>query len=41
MKCKNTSEIRNAVREILSAASRLKECAKINMYADMNGDIGV
>jgi primosomal protein N' (replication factor Y) len=41
MKCKNTSEVRNAVREILSAASRLKECAKINMYADMNGDIGV
>jgi len=41
IKCKNTSEIRNAVREILSCASKLKECAKINMYADMNGDIGV
>lgn len=41
IKCKNTPEIRNAVREILSTASKLRECAKITMYADMNGDVGV
>ena len=41
LKCKNTKEYRDLVREILNAVYARKEFAKIHIYADMNGDIGV
>lgn len=41
LKCKNTKEYRDLVREILNAVYSRREFAKIHIYADMNGDIGV
>ncbi len=41
LKCKNTKEYRDLIREILKAVYAQKEFTKIHVYADMNGDIGV
>lgn len=41
LKCKNTREYRDLVREILKAVYAQKEFTKIHVYADMNGDIGI
>lgn len=41
LKCKNTKEYRDFIREILKAVYSQKEFSKIHIYADMNGDIGV
>lgn len=41
MKCKNTSEMRGFISDILKGSAKLKEMAKITFYADMNGDAGV
>lgn len=41
LKCKNTKEYRDLIREILKAVYTQKEFTKIHIYADMNGDIGV
>lgn len=41
MKCKNTSEMREFISSVLVKSSKLKEMSKINIYADINGDVGV
>ncbi len=41
LKCKNTREYRDLIREILKAVYVRKEFTKIHVYADMNGDIGI
>lgn len=41
IKCKNTPEIREMIREIIILSSKSRECSRINIYADMNGEIGV
>lgn len=41
LKCKNTKEYRDFIREILKAVYARKEFSKIHIYADMNGDIGL
>ncbi|MGN1481196.1 replication restart helicase PriA [Porcipelethomonas sp.] len=41
LKCKNTSDFRKFVREILSEAAKIKEFNNINVFADINGDIGI
>ena len=41
LKCKNTKEYRDLIREILGAVYAQKEFSKVHVYADMNGDIGV
>lgn len=41
IKCKNTPEIREMIREIIILSSKARECSRINIYADMNGEIGV
>ncbi len=41
LKCKNTKEYRDLIREILKAVYSRREFSKIHVYADMNGDIGI
>ncbi len=41
LKCKNTKEYRDLIREILRAVYTQKNFTKVHVYADMNGDIGV
>lgn len=41
LKCKNTKEYRDLIREILNAVYARREYSKVHVYADMNGDIGV
>ncbi len=41
LKCKNTKEYRDLIREILKAVYSRREFSKIHIYADMNGDIGI
>lgn len=40
MKCKNTSEIRGFISQVLKSSAKLKEMNKISVYADMNGETG-
>lgn len=41
LKCKNTADLRRFVSELLVAAGGYRDFAKVTLYADMNGDIGV
>lgn len=41
LKCKNTAEYRDLIREILKAVYGRREFSKVHVYADMNGDIGI
>lgn len=41
MKCKNNSEMRGFISEILVAGAGLPEMKRVSLYADMNGDTGV
>lgn len=41
LKCKNTSDFREFVRKILSETAKIKEFSNINVFADINGDIGI
>lgn len=41
MKFKNNPEMRNFISRILRESMKLKEMKKINIYADINGDVGV
>ena len=41
MKCKNTKPYRDLIRTVLLAAGTDRRCARVHIYADMNGDIGV
>lgn len=41
LKCKNTAQLREFVRQILYEINTCKEYSKVNIYADINGDIGV
>lgn len=41
LKCKNTSDFREFVREILARSVKLQEFKDCNIYADINGDIGI
>lgn len=41
MKCKNTHVFRQFIRNTLEQSAKIKEVAKIHVYADMNGTIGI
>lgn len=41
LKCKNTYDFRNFIRDILSEAGHAKEFNNVNVFADINGDIGI
>lgn len=41
MKCKNTKPYRDLIRAVLSKAGQVRECAKVHIFADINGDIGI
>lgn len=41
LKCKNTADFRKFVRDILYEINKYREYSKVNIYADINGDIGV
>lgn len=41
LKCKNTVDFRNFVRDVLYKINRSGEAGGVNIYADINGDIGV
>ena len=41
LKCKNTADFRNFIKLILYEINKYKEFSKVNIYADINGDIGV
>lgn len=41
LKCKNTYDFRNFVRKILSETVKIKEFGDVNVFADINGDIGI
>lgn len=41
LKCKNTADFREFVRTILYEINKFSEYSKVNIYADINGDIGV
>ena len=41
IKCKNTKPYRDLIRAVLKEASADRACAKVHLFADMNGDIGV
>ncbi len=41
IKCKNTKIFRDFIRTVLEETSRTKEAAKVHIYADMNGAVGV
>lgn len=41
MKCKNSEEIRGFISGILTEGAKLPQMRGVNLYADMNGDVGV
>lgn len=41
VKCKNTTEIRGFISNILKKSAKLREMSGISLYADMNGDTGL
>lgn len=41
LKCKNTADFRDFIKLILYEINKYKEFSKVNIYADINGDIGV
>ncbi len=41
IKCKNTKEFRSFMWDTLKNAGSLKEMARVHLYADMNGSIGI
>ena len=41
IKCKNTKPYRDLIRAVLKEAGADRVCAKVHLFADMNGDIGV
>ena len=41
IKCKNTHVFRQFIRTTLEQSAKIKEVAKIHVYADMNGTIGI
>ncbi len=41
IKCKNTKPYRDLIRAVLKEAGSDRACAKVHLFADMNGDIGV
>lgn len=41
IKCKNTAGFRSFIRSVLYEINKYKEFSKVNIYADINGDIGV
>ena len=41
IKCKNTREFRSFLRDVLRNAGSTREIARVHIYADMNGSIGV
>ncbi len=41
IKCKNTAEFRAFLRDVLRNAGSVREIARVHVYADMNGSIGV
>lgn len=41
IKCKNTLQFRSFMRDVLKNAGSVKETARVHIYADMNGSIGI
>lgn len=41
IKCKNNAVFRQFIRDSLEQGAKLKEVAKIHVYADMNGSVGI
>ena len=41
LKCKNTSEFRKFIRELLQELDAYRDFARVHVFADINGDIGV
>lgn len=41
IKCKNTKPYRELIHAVLAESSADHSCARVHIYADMNGDIGV
>ncbi len=41
IKCKSSKEFRELIRSSLKTANKIKEFSNINVYADINGDIGL
>jgi len=41
IKCKNTSQFRSFMRDVLKNAGSVRETARVHIYADMNGSIGI
>jgi primosomal protein N' (replication factor Y) len=41
IKCKNNSDFRSVARELLLEMNKFSEFKNVNIYADINGDIGV
>lgn len=41
IKCKNTQQFRNFMRDVLKNAGSVRETARVHIYADMNGSIGI
>ncbi len=41
IKCKNTKPYRDLIRSVLAIVGQDRSTAKVHLYADMNGDIGV
>ena len=41
IKCKNTKPYRSLIQAVLAEAGGDRSCARVYLYADMNGDIGV
>ncbi|MBQ4466527.1 MAG: primosomal protein N' [Oscillospiraceae bacterium] len=41
IKCKNTADFRQFLRDVLQNAGSVREIARVHVYADMNGTIGV
>lgn len=41
LKCKNNAAFRQFIRQLLCSTGSYKEFARVRVFADMNGDIGV
>lgn len=41
IKCKNTQQFRDFMRDVLKNAGSVRETARVHIYADMNGSIGI
>ena len=41
LKCKNTAQMRNFIRDVLAQCYQDKRFEGVSIYADMNGDCGV